>query len=492
MNTAPLYRQLAGHYRQAIQQGALPIGDRLPSVRNLMRTHQVSLSTALQACRELEGEGWLEARPRSGYFVRTPRRHEMPPAREPAIPARLDPAAYVGVHSRISEFVSRTNACVGGVNLAVAVAAPEHYPEAALRQAVVRAARLHGDVLCTPVPTHGHIALRTALARRAYDQGMTPSADDVIVTHGCTEALNIALRTVTSPGDTVAVESPTYHGLLQVLETLGLRALEVPTSPQSGLSVEALELAFLTQPGIRAVVAVPNMQNPLGSIMPEADKQRLVALCERHGVPLIEDDTYGLLADDERPQRTLKSWDKTGNVIYCASLHKTLAPGMRLGWMMGGRWQNRAQMLKYANSRPNEALGQIAVAAFLDSRGYDRHLATLRRALRQQRERIAEAVARHFPQGTRLSVPAGGMLLWVELPDAIPSQQVFEQALAQGIRFCPGTLFSNAGRSDHFIRLSCGAPVTPDVEAAVRTIGKIVGDVGWAPISPAGGGARRG
>lgn len=480
METAPLYRRIAGHYRQAIQQGALPAGERLPSVRNLMRTHQVSLSTALQACRELEGEGWLEARPRSGYFVRTPRRMGMPPAREPGIPVRLDPAQYVGVHARISDFVSRTNACAQAVNLAVAVAAPELYPGAALRQAVVRAARQQGQILCEQPPAYGHPALRAALARRAYDQGMTPSADDVVITHGCTEALNIALRAVTSPGDTVAVESPTYHGLLQVLETLGLRALEVPTSPQSGLSVEALELAFHTQPGVRAVVAVPNMQNPLGSIMPDADKQRLVALCERHGVPLIEDDTYGLLGDDARPQRTLKSWDTTGNVIYCASLHKTLAPGMRLGWMMGGRWQVRVQMLKYANSRPNEALAQIAVAGFLESRAYDRHLDRLRRALRQQRERMAEAVARYFPAGTRLSVPAGGMLLWVELPEATPSHPVFERALAEEIRVMPGTLFSNAGRSDHFIRLSCGAPVTPRVEAAVRSLGRIVGEVARA------------
>ncbi len=476
METAPLYRRLAGHYRQAIERGALPAGERLPSVRTLMRTHQVSLSTALQACRELEGEGWLEARPRSGYFVRSPHRLSLPPAREPRPGERPDPAQYVGIHARISDFFARSNARADALNLAIAVAAPQHYPEAALRQALVSAVRRHSSALCESPPSQGHVALRTALARRAYDQGMTPSARDVLITHGCTEALNLALRAVTSPGDTVAVESPTYLGLLQVLEALGLRALEVPTSPQTGLSIEALEFAFLHHPDIRAVVAVPNVQNPLGSIMPDADKQRLVALCERHQVPLIEDDTYGLLADDALPHRTLKSWDTTGNVIFCASLHKSLAPGMRLGWMMGGRWQARVEMLKYANSRPNEPLAQIAVAGFLESRDYDRHLNRLRRVLRQQRERMAEAIARHFPAGTRLSVPAGGMLLWVELPNATPSLPVFERALDEGIRIIPGTLFSNAGRSNHFIRISCGIPVTDQVTDAVRRLGQIVAE----------------
>ncbi|GAA5237078.1 PLP-dependent aminotransferase family protein [Verticiella sediminum] len=473
-STQPLYQRLASHYRHAILQGALTPGERVPSVRTLMRVHRVSLSTALQACRELETEGLLEARPRSGYFVRTAVRPALPPPREPD--CVIDAAQYVGVHHRISEYVARRAASDVRVDLSVAVAASHCYPLDELRRAMGRALRNEAQWMVRGAPGQGHPALRAALARRAYSQGMTPSADDVIITHGCTEALNVALRTVTSPGDTVAVESPTYFGLLQILESLGLRALEIPVSPQTGMSVEALDLALQTQPGIRAVVAVPNLHNPLGSIMPDAEKARLVALCEARGVPLIEDDSYGLLADDDVPLRALKSWDRSGNVMYCASLHKTLAPGMRLGWMSAGRWHRRAAMLKFTMSRANEGLAQAAVADVLEARVYDRHLHALRLTLRRDRSRLAAAVAQHFPPGTRACVPSGSMLLWVELPAGCSSWRVFETALRAGIAITPGTLFSNTGRFEHYMRISCGEGYSPRVEEALRRLGAIVAE----------------
>jgi len=257
-----------------------------------------------------------------------------------------------------------------------------------------------------------------------------------------------------------------------------MRALEIPTSPQHGLSIEALDLAFQTHGNIRAVVVVPNFQNPLGCVMPDAEKARLVALCERQQVPLIEDDTYGALTDEDTPLAAAKSWDATGNVIYCSSMHKTLAPGMRLGWLLGGRWKARIAMLKFAQSRPNEPLAQIAVAEFLGSRAYDRHLARLRRQLKSQRDQTAEAIAAHFPRGTRLSVPQGGMLLWVEMPGGRSGMEVFEAALQQGIRVAPGAMFSNGTRYNHFLRISCGQRTTPEISRALLTLARIVGEGG--------------
>jgi DNA-binding transcriptional MocR family regulator len=255
-----------------------------------------------------------------------------------------------------------------------------------------------------------------------------------------------------------------------------MRALEIPTSPQHGLSIEALDLAFQTHGDIRAVVVVPNFHNPLGCVMPEAEKARLVALCERQQVPLIEDDTYGALTDDDTPLPAAKSWDATGNVIYCSSMHKTLAPGMRLGWLIGGRWKARIAMLKFAQSRPNEPLAQMAVAEFMGSRAYDRHLSRLRRYLKAQRDQTAETIAAHFPAGTRLSVPQGGLLLWVEMPGGRSGLDVFETALRQGIRVAPGSMFSNGTRYDHFLRISCGQRTTPDVTMALQTLARIVGE----------------
>ena len=473
----PLYQRLASHYRGAIEAGSLVPGDRMPSLRSLMQKHKVSLSTALQLSRQLESEGWLEARPRSGYFVRHPRRNALARVAEPRVDVPPDAAQYVGIHAQVSEFISRRRRQTITHNFAVARCAPELYPADALKNSAMQALRREPGLLVDNSPGRGSLHFRSVLARRAVDIGLRISPEDIQVTHGCIEALNIALRAVAQPGDTIAVESPTFYGLLQILESLNMRALEIPTSPDTGLSTEALELALRTYPDIKAVVVVPHLQNPLGSVMPAASKQRLLSLCEDHDIALIEDDTYSELInrDAQAPApRAIKSWDTRGQVIYCASLHKILAPGLRLGWMTAGRWQARAEMLKYAQTRNNEGLGQVAAADFMASARYDRHLRALRTKLDGQRARTAEAVATFFPEGTRMNLPDGGLALWVEMPPQVSSRAVFDDALNAHILIAPGWLFSNSRRFDHFLRLNCGWPYSPSVDQGLRQLGEIV------------------
>lgn len=501
MPDAPLYARLARHYREAIASGALSPGAAMPSVRALVRLHRVSVSTALQACRRLEDEGLLEARPRAGYFVRDPASSPSRPAAstkplgDAVRAARVpDAESWRGIHDRVSRHVALSERHPARVDFGATYATPDAYPAAALRQAATRALRDDPDLMVRPIPPKGDASLRAALARRALEAGMRVSPDEIIVTQGCTEALNIALRAVTSPGDLVAVESPTFFGLLQVIESLGLRALEIPTDPRTGFSVTALEFALTggwpapaatggpaapAPAGIRAVVVSPVLQNPTGAVMPEAEQQRLVRLCAAHGVALVEDDTYGPLLETEvagGPVPSLKRWDTAGGVIHCASLRKTIAPGVRLGWMTGGRWQARLEMLKYVQSRANEALSQQAMAVFLASGACDRHLARLRRTLRDRRERTAEAIARHFPAGTRVALPPGGMMLWVELPDAsgTDADTLFTTALAEGIRITPGMLFTNSDRHRHHLRISCGRAFDDEVDAALRRLGALL------------------
>lgn len=468
----PLYRTLADHYLGAIRSGVLAPGQRMPSVRTLMRTHGVSLSTALQVCRHLETEGWLEARERSGYFVRQPRRALLAPVKEPEV-ATPDPAAYVGVHARVSAIVARGQQANVHLDLSGASGEATLYPSAALNRIATQVLRRYPLLLTQAVTPNGHPELQTAVARRALDMGVQIAPDEVIVTHGCIEALNLALRAVTQPGDTVAVESPTYYGLLQVLESLGLRAVEIPTSPRTGMSIEALEMAVQAYGNIRAVVVVPNLQNPLGSIMPDAAKRRMAAFCDANRIVLIEDDTYSPMADSPLPLKAIKAWDRTGNVIYCASLRKTVAPGVRLGWVIAGRWHERVQMLKFAQSRPNDSLLQVVVGRFVASGAYDRHLRALRQTLREQRERMAESIAASFPAGTRLLVPAGGFAMWVELPPNVSSMELFEAALAQGVRISPGTMFSNLNRFDHYFRICFGLAPSAHLEAALALLGQL-------------------
>lgn len=473
MHTTPLYQQLAGHYLAAIRAGTLALGARMPSVRKLMQLHEVSLSTALALCRHLESEGWLEARPRSGYFVRQPRRIRLIPAQEPRVDAPIDPAQYVGIHQRVSEIIAQGQRPVK-VNLARATGAPELYPHRQLHQLAGGILRQRPTLLTKAISHSGNRELKAALARHVLDAGISTTADEVVITNGCIEALNLALRAVAQAGDVIAVESPTFYGLLQALESLGMQALEIPTSPHTGISLEALQLAMQTYPNIKAVVVVPHLQNPLGSIMPDGHKQSLVALCEAQQIPLIEDDSYSALVAADKTPTALKHWDRSGNVIYCASLHKILAPGMRVGWMLAGRWQARVGMLKYAQTRYNEELSQLVIAAFLQSPAYQRHLRKLRATLAAQREKMAEAVATHFPEGTRLTVPAGGVSVWIEMPRQVSSKAVFEAALAHGILVSPGLLYSNSNRFDHFLRLNCAMLYSDDLDLALRTLGRII------------------
>ena len=378
------------------------------------------------------------------------------------------------MHHRISSYVAKCAAHPVSVNLGGAVASPEAYPMAALQRAMARVLKHQPGLLVRAVPVHGDPGFRQVLAQRALEVGLQVSPEDIVITYGCTEALNLALRAVAQPGDTIAVESPTYFGILQAIESLGMRALEIPASPQHGMSVEALTLALHTHADIKAVILVPNYQNPLGSVMPDEDKARIAALCAQHAVPVIEDDSYGRLYDGPTLPRALKSWDRIGNVIYCGSSHKTFAPGMRVGWMMPGRWRARVDMLKYANTRPNDSVVQIAAAEVMGSRLYDRHLQKMRASLQQWRTQMIDAIAECFPAGTRLSPPRGGLVLWVELPPGTSSDRVFEAALKEGIRVAPGTLFSNTDRFSNFLRINAGQDFSPTVAHAVHRLADIV------------------
>ncbi|MVV47757.1 PLP-dependent aminotransferase family protein [Pseudomonas sp. PB120] len=469
MHTTPLYRQLANHYLDAIRSGTLKTGERFPSIRLMMEKHAVSLSTAVQVCRELEDYGVLEARPRSGNYIRQP--DTLP---KPITPPPLDTGVYVGIHEQVSSVLKASQRATIKVNFASAYCASELYPLKILQDHMIKALRQDQHLLGAPGTPCGNIALRSTLARRALTAKTNLAPERIVITNGATEAINLALRAVTQPGDTVAVESPTFYGLLQILESLNLRVLEVPATADAGINLFALEQALQRPERIRALIVIPNLQNPLGSIMPEAHKARLVQLCAEHDTVLIEDDTYGDLVDTEQPLSTLKHWDRTDNVIYCASLNKTLAPGMRLGWISAGKWHDRVEMLKHTQSRGCEALSQLAVSAFMKTPSYERYLRRLRTTLTQQRRHMSAAITRYFPAGTRVTHPQGGTLLWVELPVHYSSMALFHEALKVGIQISPGDIFSNGKRFHHFVRIGCGAPYSPKIDEALATLGQLL------------------
>jgi DNA-binding transcriptional MocR family regulator len=319
----------------------------------------------------------------------------------------------------------------------------------------------------------GCLALRRALARRALDWGMKISPDEIITTSGCMEAILLCLRAVTRPGDTVAVESPTYFALIQVMEQLGLKALEIPTHPRSGMDLDALDGALRTR-RVAACLAIPNFNNPLGSLMPAAAKERLVAILARREIPLIEDDLYGdLHFGPERPH-VAKSYDSKGLVMLCGSFSKSLAPGYRVGWMMPGRFFEKTKDLKCTSTGATATLPQLALADYCANGGYDHHLRGLRHALQRQMEHVSHAVAESFPSEIKMTRPTGGLVLWVELPARVDALKLHAKALAEKISIAPGPMFSPRQNFRNFIRLSCGEPWSPTIERAIGVLAYLV------------------
>ncbi len=374
-----LYERVAAHVEALIARGTLRGGARAPSVRKLARQQRCSVATAVLAYRTLEAKGVLEARPQSGHYVRIAAR---PPLPEPRATRTLAAPAAPAVSSLVAKVYGAARD-PKVVNFGTAVPAAALLPVERLGRIVARLARtelaqhIHYDV------PPGNVHLRRQIARRSVEWGCALGEDDFVTTVGAMEALHLALRAVTQPGDVIAVESPTYYGLLQLIESLGLRVVEIPAHPGAGLDLAALEEA-LAQHRVRAVLAMPNFNNPLGSLMPEANKKELVEMLARREIPLIEDDLYGDLHHQGERPRSAKAFDRDGNVLLCGSVSKTIAPGFRVGWIAPGRHRDRVEALKFAQSVGTPPLLQVAVAELMEAGGYDRHLRGMRAALAAQ------------------------------------------------------------------------------------------------------------
>jgi DNA-binding transcriptional MocR family regulator len=321
-------------------------------------------------------------------------------------------------------------------------------------------------------PPPGLLTLRRQLAKRSLAWGMSASEDDYIITSGAMEALNLALRATVRPGDAVAVSTPTYFGILQLLEEHGVRVVEVPSHAEHGMDLAALELA-LKQLDIKACIAIPSFDNPNGSLMSFEARVRLAALVERFDVPLIEDDIYGDLAWDHSRPSPVKAHDRGGRVLLCGSFSKTLAAGYRVGWIMPGRYGERVARLKFSHSVATSTLEQMAVAEYLSLGGYDRHLRKLRTRLNQQVRAFREAIAASFPAGTAVSDPRGGYLLWVTLPREVDAMQLQAAAAKRGIVIAPGPVFAAGQRYKNNLRLNCGFPWSDRIASALRTLGEL-------------------
>jgi DNA-binding transcriptional MocR family regulator len=469
----PLYERIAAQIARLIAEGTLRPGERIPSVRKLHKHQQVSVTTVTQAYRLLESRGLVEARPQSGYYVRV--RPWVPPP-EPEMIAPAPRASKVQVSDLVMEVIKATRD-PGLIRLGATMPSPELFPTAELTRVMGAVGRRFPVQANSYDPTPGHANLRAQVARRALESGCMLSPDDIVVTCGTTEALHLCLRAVARPGDAIAIESPTFFGILQIIESLGMRACEIPTYPREGICLDALA-ARLGPCRIKACVFTLNYSNPLGSCMPDEKKKRLVELLTERGIPLIEDDIYGSLTFGPARPKVAKSFDREGWVLLCDSFTKTLAPGYRVGWTAPGRFKAQVEYLKYVCTSATATPPQMAIANFLATGGYDHHLGKLRRFYAEQVQRMTEAVTRHFPPGTTVTRPTGGQVLWIGLPATVDSLQLYRNALAEKISIAPGPVFSPKKKFKNFIRLNCGNPWSPRLEEALAKLGELIEELG--------------
>jgi DNA-binding transcriptional MocR family regulator len=470
MDTPTLHRyeQLAELILGMIENGALAPGMRVPSVRAVSEQHGISISTVLQAYRLLEDRGALVARPQSGFYVAPARSGALALPSASRASAKASTVSISGAVAALLEHAS--NPALVPLGCAV--------PDAALLQstrldlALARAARQHGARYNIYCPPHGEPRLRREIARRAMRFGHALSPDDVLVTSGCTEALMLALSAVAKHGDTIAIESPTYLGLLHTLEVLGLKAFELPTDPMRGIDIDALARLLDREP-VAACALSSNINNPLGSTMAEADKRALLALLAQHAVPLIEDDVYGdIYFSRERPKPFI-ALDGGANTIYCSSFSKSLAPGYRVGWIAAGAYAKPVMERKLAFSLCGAVLPQVALADFLETGAYDAHLRAIRRLFEENLARMTRAIEASFPADTKVSRPVGGFFLWLELPKRFDSRVLFDRAIEQGICFAPGDVFSASRRFRNCLRLSAAHVWNHRIEDGVRRLGRL-------------------
>ena len=463
------YEQFADDIAELIRSGVLGPGQRVPSVRYASQAHGVSPSTVFQAYYLLERRGLIRARPRSGYFVNAhaPRQFNEPRQLEPASESTdVDVSDLV---FSILDSIKDPNT----VPFGSAFPSPALFPLQRLSRSLASASRAMDPRMVVTDLSPGNPQLRRQIALRYMVGGLMLPMEELLITNGALEALNLCLQAVTEPGDLVAIEAPAFYACLQVLERLKLKAVEIPVHPRDGMDLGVLAQTLDKHP-VKAVWCMTTFHNPVGASMPEDNKRELVELLRRHQVPLIEDDVYAELYYAQQAPKPAKAFDTEGLVMHCGSFSKSLAPGYRVGWVAAGRFARKIERLKLMTSLCASMPAQAAIADYLQHGGYDRHLRKLRYALEGQQAAMLAAIDRHFPAQTRVSQPAGGYFLWLELPEQVDSLKLFQVALAQGISIAPGPIFSPTRRFGNCIRLNYGSPWTDNAEGAMRTLGRIV------------------
>ncbi|WP_374461920.1 PLP-dependent aminotransferase family protein [Chryseobacterium taeanense] len=460
-----LYQKIACALEEKIRNGTLKTGDKIPSLRMLHREYGVSMTTAVQAYLELEAKGLIISRPQSGYYVSyQPAYLSVPSVSKPS--GGTEP---IGVETLISKVYSTlSNKDVTRFSLGV----PENelLPIAKLNKELVNATRNLQGSGTEYEEIQGNRKLRRDIARLTYTWNGNLNEDDIVTTAGAMNAISFGLMALTQKGDTIAVESPVYFGILQLAKSLGLKVVELPTHPVTGVEPDALKKVLSK---IKVCILVSNFNNPLGSCMPDEHKKEVVKILSEQGIPLIEDDLYGDVYFGNSRPKPCKVFDEEGLVLWSGSVSKTLAPGYRVGWLAPGKFKDKIVHQKLIHTVSSTTITQEAIANFLEKGRYEHHLRKLRSELHANSLQFARAVAEYFPEGSKISQPQGGFMLWVELDKRIDTKELYDLAIRQKISIAPGRMFSLQNQFNNCMRLSYGQRWSEQIDDKLKQLGRI-------------------
>lgn len=462
------YQKVAQDLRQLIEQNYYSAGDKLPGVREMSRQRDVSVVTVVSAYRILEDEGYLDARPKSGYFVRN--RPNIERIGKIDVKKENMPCSVTGQELVLAMTKAATDPhCI---KLGSAVPGSFYLPSREVEKALRDASKRRDKILTYCLPG-GEPELKNQIARRMVDTGYVGSPEDIIITNGCQEALTVALKATTQPGDLVAIESPTFYGLLQVIDLLGLKAIEVETDPEQGMCPISLKRS-LEKWDVKACLVTPNFHNPYGFLMTDERKNQLVDVAEEFQIPIIEDDTYGDLSFDNKRPSSLIGLRPSADIIYCSTYSKTISPDLRVGWMVSSRRTTKLDYLKFAMNLTAPSVTQLATASILGSGKYEKYLRRVRSEYSVAINRALGAIEQNLKGIVKVSNPKGGFLLWLEFPEHVDCVEIAGLALKKGISIAPGIVFSPSAQHRNYMRISCAGVLESKLEETIRTLSGVI------------------
>lgn len=460
-----LYEKILNEFKELINSGSLKYGEKLPSVRQYSMKKKISVSTVLKVYRMLEDEGLIETKPKSGYFVKKIPQQLYP---KPELTEFAPSISNVNVYDLYSELADNLND-EEMIQLGTAVPNLDYFPVKKFGKIITSIIRTKGISTNKYTSPKGMDELIHKISKRAFEHGEKLSEKEIIITNGCTEALNLCLRAVTEPGDTVIVESPTYYGFLEIAESLKLKIIEIPTDPETGIGLDRLN-SVLKKVKAKVLLINPNFQNPLGHSIPDINKKELVSLLAEKEIPIIEDDVYTDLYWGNSKPSTIKSFDKSDNVLLCSSFSKILAPGYRVGYVAAGKYFQNVKKNKLSTSFHSNILPQMAVSEFMNNGGYELHLRNLRRKYKEQVYSYLNLLSQKLPKGSKISRPAGGYVLWIELPGKVDTIDLFKKTIKDKITISPGSMFSATGKYQNCFRFNCSFPIDEKINRAVDKV----------------------